>query len=198
MPRPLRMTYPDIPHHIVQRGCKRSQIFFHHEDYEKYLSLLSEYCAIYGCRLWSYCLMPNHIHLTLIPNTEQSISKTIGLTHKRYSDYLNLRMGWKGTLWESRFRCYAMDDAHLYQVLKYIERNPVTALMVERPEDYIWSSTRYHLELTEKHPTQTLNPLWESAKQWSEYLEQPTQKEMQRLLAEHEISGKFLGNQTTL
>lgn len=193
MPRPLRIFYPGVPHHIVQRGCKRQKIFFDDHDYEYYLKQLGDHLSIYEVEIWTYCLMPNHIHLVLLPNDETSISKVVGLTHKKYSLYLNQKMDWKGTLWESRFKSYGMDEIHTFYALKYVERNPITANIVEKADEYKWSSAKFHIKNESNKYVKLANPYWESTSQWKEYISEPTKKELEKLFEKHERSGDFLG-----
>ena len=51
-------------------------------------------------------------------------------------------------LWQERFHSYRMDERHLLSAVRYVEMNPVHAGLVERAEDWEWSSARYHLGLS--------------------------------------------------
>ncbi|MCB0271836.1 MAG: transposase [Bdellovibrionales bacterium] len=193
MPRPLRIIYPGVPHHIVHRGCKQQQVFFCEKDYEYYIDLLSTYLTIFEVEIWTYCLMPNHVHLILVPNDETSLSKAIGLAHKKYSFYLNKKIDWKGTIWEGRFKSYGMDEYHTYHALKYVERNPVAARMVENCENYKWSSASAHVINKKNKLIRKMNPYWESSEQWKEYISSPGAKELEYFFEKHEKTGRFLG-----
>ena len=65
MARLARYVIPGIPHHVTQRGNGRQQTFFTAEDYAAYRDLLAVQCAAYGVAIWSWVLMPNHVHLVL-------------------------------------------------------------------------------------------------------------------------------------
>ena len=67
-----------MPHHITQRGNHRLPTFFCDEDYQTYLSLLSEFCAQYHVDIWAHCLMPNHVHLILVPADEFGLRDALG------------------------------------------------------------------------------------------------------------------------
>ena len=69
MARIGRFVVPDLPHHVTQRGNRRERVFFSDADYELYRDLLREACAREGVEVWTYCLMPNHVHLILTPAT---------------------------------------------------------------------------------------------------------------------------------
>lgn len=69
MTRLARFIVPGIPHHVTQRGNGRQQTFFSDADYSAYRDLLAEHCAAQGVAVWSWVLMPNHVHLILVPET---------------------------------------------------------------------------------------------------------------------------------
>ena len=62
---------PGLPHHVTQRGNRRERVFFGDEDYELYRDLLSSQCRKQGVAVWAYCLMPNHVHLILVPDARR-------------------------------------------------------------------------------------------------------------------------------
>jgi len=65
-----RVVAPGFPHHITQRGNRRQQTFFHDEDYQTYIQLMAEWCSRLKVEVWAYCLMPNHMHLIVAPQSE--------------------------------------------------------------------------------------------------------------------------------
>jgi putative transposase len=71
MARLARLVIPGLPHHITQRGNRRQQTFFNDDDYAAYVDLMAEWCREEGVEIWSYCLMPNHVHLIAVPKTEE-------------------------------------------------------------------------------------------------------------------------------
>ncbi|TLS72881.1 hypothetical protein FE236_13370 [Mariprofundus erugo] len=70
MPRLSRAVFAGIPHHITQRGNRRDDVFFSDEDRCAYLGWLQEYCEMHDVDVLAYCLMTNHIHLVLVPNSD--------------------------------------------------------------------------------------------------------------------------------
>jgi putative transposase len=145
MPRTARLVVPDVPHHITQRGNRNMQTFFSDRDYALYRALLAEWCAKAGTAIWAWCLMPNHVHLILVPSHEDGLRASLGETHRRYTRFINARENWRGHLWQSRYASFPMDEAHLHAALRYVELNPVRANLVEKPEHWRWSSARAHL-----------------------------------------------------
>ena len=66
-------------------------------------------------------------------------------THKKYTWMINISRNWKGYLWQGRFLSYPLDERHLFLAVRYIERNPVRAGIVQRAEDYLWASASAHV-----------------------------------------------------
>jgi putative transposase len=147
MARLARLVVPGLPHHVTQRGNRRQQTFFSDADYALYAGLLRFWCAEAGTAIWAWCLMPNHVHLVLAPGHPDGLRAALGETHQRYTWQINQREGWRGHLWQSRFASFPMDEAHLHACVRYVELNPVRAGLVERPEQWRWSSARAHLGL---------------------------------------------------
>jgi len=142
MPRMARFVAPHHPHHVTQRGNRRQTTFFRDDDYRLYLDLLRQASAHAGTAVLAYCLMPNHVHLILVPTHGDGLRAAIAETHRRYTSHVNAREGWRGHLWQERFHSFVMDDIHLAAAVPYVEMNPVQARLCKRPEDWAWSSAR--------------------------------------------------------
>lgn len=142
MARLPRIVLPGIPHHVTQRGNRRARTFFEDGDYALYLDLLADAARRAHAEIWSYCLMPNHVHIVLVPQDADGLRRTFGDLHRRYTGYINARMRTTGHLWQGRFSSVAMDEAHLVAAFRYIALNPVRARLVRRATDWRWSSTR--------------------------------------------------------
>jgi len=95
--------------------------------------------------IWAWCLMPNHVHLIVVPETENGLARAIGEAHRRYTRRINSRENWKGHLWQERFASFPMDETYLLAVARYVEMNPVAAHIVKRAKEYRWSSAQAHL-----------------------------------------------------
>ena len=67
-----------MPHHVTQRGNRRQQTFFGEEDYQHYLELMAQFCRAEQVAIWAYCLMPNHVHLIVVPQSAESLRRAIG------------------------------------------------------------------------------------------------------------------------
>jgi putative transposase len=135
-----RVVIPDLPHHVTQRGNRRERIFFEPGDEQVYLDLLTAQLRRRQVACWSYCLMPNHVHLVLTPSDETGLALAVGEAHRRYTVFVSARAGWTGHLFQGRFASVAMDEDHLLAAFRYIALNPVKARLTKRPQDWPWSS----------------------------------------------------------
>lgn len=145
MARSARIVVPGLAHHITQRGNRRLPIFFSDADRHAYRDLLARACAATGTRCLAWCLMDNHVHLILVPETADGLRAVLSRVHTAYSQRINLSQGYQGHLFQGRYASYPMDDGHLFVAARYIEMNPVRAGMAERAEDWPWSSARAHV-----------------------------------------------------
>lgn len=141
MARRLRYILPGVAVHLIQRGVNRVACFRADTDYLVYLSQLRQLCAKHGCAIHAYCLMTNHVHLLLTPNTAEACTSVMHDLGRRYVPYFNRRHDRTGTLWEGRFRsCIVESASYVLACYRYIELNPVRAEMVDHPAGYPWSS----------------------------------------------------------
>jgi putative transposase len=141
MPRQPRLVLPDLPVHVVHRANDRMPCFLAEGDYLVYLALLRQLVERLRCTVHAYCIMTNHIHLLLTPDSTAACSRLMGSVAQRYATYFNRKHQRTGTLWEGRFRSCVVESArYVLGCYRYIELNPVRAGMVGHPEGYLWSS----------------------------------------------------------
>lgn len=140
MPRIPRIVQPRVPHHVTQRGGRRMQVFFEPADYRQYLRQLGKHAQRWGLEIWAYCLMPNHVHLIVVPETRVGLSRALGRTHREHALEVNRRHGWRGHLWQERFWSCALGERHLAAAIAYVLFNPVRAKLVEAVEDWPYTS----------------------------------------------------------
>lgn len=193
MARMARAVAPYLPHHIIQRGNRRQRTFFCLDDYRLYVHLMAQCCNRCGVQIWAYCLMPNHVHLIAVPESADGLRRAIAEAHRRYSTEINRREEWTGHLWQGRFASYVMDDRYTLAAARYVELNPVRAGLVQRAEEYPWSSARAHLAGRDDRLARVA-PLLERTGQWKSFLGQGDDAEELRSLREHESTGRPLGN----
>jgi REP-associated tyrosine transposase len=141
MPRKARFYLPNIPAHVMQRGHNREPVFFEAQDYLEYLQISKRVADTCHCAIDAYVFMTNHIHLLLTPDAGDSISRLFQECGRQYVGYINHTYRRRGTLWEGGHKGIIVEStAYLLTCMRYIERNPVRADIVARPEDCRWSS----------------------------------------------------------
>ena len=192
MPRSARLVAEGLPHHIVQRGNRKQNVFLSTEDKISYLKFLYEQKLKYRLKIWAYCLMDNHVHLIVVPEKRSDLAKAIGETHKNYTRMINFREGWRGYLWEGRFKSFLLDERYLYAAIRYIERNPVRAKIVRKAHDYPWSSARIRVNRLKSDLLDNFF-LCDEIKNWADFLEQEKNEDL-ALFRRHGATGKPLGD----
>ena len=145
MARLSRIVVPDLPHHVTQRGNRRQPLFVEPGDYALYRDLMAERCRANAVACWAYCLMPNHVHLILVPAAADGLAKAVGEAHRRFTAFANARARVTGHLFQGRFSSRAMDEEHLIAAARYLALNPVRAGLVANPADWPASSVPAHL-----------------------------------------------------
>ena len=145
MARLARIVLPYLPHHVTQRGDGRQQTFFGSDDYALYRDLLGRECRAASVEVWAWCLMPNHVHLILVPQDADGLRRALSKVHRRYAGAIHAREKRTGHFWQGRFGAVAMDEAHLAAALRYVMLNPVRAGLVYHAQDWPWSSVHSHL-----------------------------------------------------
>ena len=143
--RLARAVFPGLPHHVTQRGNGRQQTFFGDSDYALYRDLLREHCAQAKVAVWTWVLMPNHVHLVLVPSDEDGLRRALSRVHRIYAGRIHERLQRTSHFWQGRFGCAAMDDEHCCAALRYVAMNPVRAGLVSKCTDWRWSSARAQL-----------------------------------------------------
>lgn len=136
-------------YHVYNRGHNKQTIFYDAKDYQRYLKRLHEYREKHEVTILAYCLMPNHVHLLLRQDGDESIDRFIHRLHTAYTMYFNKKYERVGAVFQGKFKAKAIDtDEYLLHVSRYIHINPVEmfdsqpqglALRLEL-ERYPWSS----------------------------------------------------------
>jgi putative transposase len=145
MARLSRVIVPDLPHYVTQRGNRRQLLFTEPGDYPLYRDLLAERCENNGVACWAYCLMPDRVQLILTPSSVEGLSRAVGEAHRRYTAFVNARARETGHLFQGRFGCVAMDEAHTLNAVRHLAFSPVRAGLAATPGAWRWSSVRAHL-----------------------------------------------------
>ena len=136
---------PGVAHHVTQRGNRREPVFFEDGDQLRYLGMVAAAARSCGTEIWAYCLMPNHVHMIVVPRDGDGLRALFADAHRQYTRFINWRHGWTGHLWQGRFGSVAMDEDHLATALRYVALNPVRAGLAARPDGWRFSSVHAYL-----------------------------------------------------
>jgi len=142
-------------YHCLNRSVGRQQIFNDAEDYKLFESILEEVNEITPVGILAYTLMPNHFHLVLQPKDDGDLSdfmKRLTVTHTQRHRVKTKTVG-EGPVYQGRYKSFLIqEDVHLLTVLRYVERNPCTAHLVKRADEWEYGSVyrRYHGTLKAK------------------------------------------------
>ena len=149
MPRQARESSGTGIYHVMMRGINHQNIFEEQEDYYQFLNTLDIMAQSYepdgtpfgrNYILYAYCLMSNHIHL-LIREREDNIGMAIKRIASSYVYYYNHKYSRDGHLFRERFKSEPVDDmTYFVTLLRYIHQNPVKAGIVNKVNDYEFSS----------------------------------------------------------
>lgn len=93
------------------------------------------------CKILSYCIMPDHYHFLIKILISNSLSRLISNVENSFTRYFNIKFDRKGPLWQNSFKAVEIgSNEQLLHVSRYIHLNPTTNSLVDRPEDWIFSS----------------------------------------------------------
>jgi putative transposase len=142
MARPLRIELAGALYHVTSRGNERRAIFRSDRDRKTFLSLLGKAARRFGWSVTAWVLMTNHYHL-VIQTPEPNLSRGMQWLNGVYAGWFNHVHDRCGHLFQGRFHATLIErETYMAEVLRYVVLNPVRAGMVERPEEYRWSSYR--------------------------------------------------------
>ena len=152
MARNLRISFPGAVYHVMNRGVEGRDIFLDEKDKAKRSDLLKKTVELYDLRLYAYVLMDNHDHF-FFRTPKANISKAMHYFNTTYCGWFNRRHFRKGPLFQDRYRTQLVEEgSHFIEMTRYIHLNPVRAGIVDRPEDYQWSSYRGYVEKRLRFP----------------------------------------------
>jgi putative transposase len=192
MARLARVVVPGEAHHVTQRGNRRETVFFGEDDYRAYLGLIAGAAQSAGAAIWSYCLMPNHVHFIIVPEHEDALRATFAEAHRRYTARIHAREQWTGHLWQGRFSSTAMDGPHLMAAARYVALNPVRAGLVSHAADWPWSSARAHL-VGRDDGIVTVAPVLGMIGDFAAYLDEPEDTAAVTAIRQSRTTGRPVG-----
>jgi putative transposase len=143
MSRIRRTDVGGFVYHVINRANARVTIFYNDNDYQNFEVILEEAVAMFDMRLLSYCIMPNHWHLVLYPRNDGDLAKFMGwLTNKHARRWhLEKNTVGEGHLYQGRYKSFiCQNDNHFITLVRYVEQNALKAKLVDKAEDWKWSS----------------------------------------------------------
>jgi len=198
MPRHRRIMFAGCPFHVTHRGNHRREIFWSAEDRGFYLATLRRYATRFTMQVWAYCLMPNHVHLLVQGEHQQSIPLAVGNAHREYSRALNERRKVTGHLWANRYFSTPLDEVHRWAAVRYVELNPLRAGMVTSPIEYPWSSAAAHAGMRMDALLHPDRPFPGPIGRWVDWLALGLEEELAAMLRKNTVTGKPTGSDAFL
>ena len=197
MARLARLVVPGLPHHVTQRGNGAARTFFSDADYALYRDLLAQSCRAAMVEVWAWVLMPNHVHLVLVPQDPDGLRRALAPAHRRYAGHIHAREQRSGHFWQGRFGAVVMDEPHLAAALRYAALNPVRARLVDRPDEWRWSSVHAHLTGRPDGLT-TIAPVLDRYPDFAEFIAAAPDEDALDRLRRAETIGRPLGDEKFL
>ena len=143
MPRTSRASRGGFVYHVLNRGNGRSDVFHKDEDFAAFVKLMREAQEKVAMRVTGYCLMTNHFHLLLWPHEDGDLSRWMQWLMTSHVRRYHRHYKGSGHVWQGRFKAFPVQsNDHYLTVLRYVERNPLRATMVERGQNWEWSSLK--------------------------------------------------------
>lgn len=143
MPRSRRVIPPNSILHVINRGNDRRTLFGDASIYEEFLGLMQHAHAREPLRLLAYVLMPNHWHFVVWPESGEQLSRHLQRLCTSHAARWRWRAGQtgEGHVYQGRYHAFIVEsERNYFNVLKYVEANPVRAGLVAKASDWLWSS----------------------------------------------------------
>lgn len=149
MPRKPRNVFSNGFFHIVCQGLNKEFIFSKSISKNYYLQLINKYSNKFSVTIIAYCIMDNHVHLLLYCNDISDISTMMKLTNTLFASFYNKIHNRVGYVFKDRFYSEIIkNEKHLYSCIQYIHMNPVKANIIDKAENYSFSSCRDYFNQT--------------------------------------------------
>jgi putative transposase len=141
--------------HVLNRGVGQMRLFEKDADYDAFEGVAQETLLAYPMRICAYCIMPTHWHFILWPEEDDQLAaflQRLTITHARRWQEHRGRVG-LGHVYQGRYKSFPVEtDDYFYQVVRYVERNPLRAELVTHAEQWRWSSLRQRLSEVSSQP----------------------------------------------
>jgi putative transposase len=185
MPRIARVAPGGMVYHVLNRSAGRFKMFRKDSDYAAFERVMAEAHEKYPLRILSYCVLATHWHFVAWPREDGELSqffRWLANTHAVRWRVAHNTVGW-GHLYQGRFKSFPVKtDEHLLTVCRYVERNAVSAELVDDARKWQWGSMWARQHGTEKQRAMLCDWPVERPLDWVRHVNTPlTIKELERL-----------------
>jgi len=187
MGRPLRIEFENAVYHITSRGNERKKIYRDDGDKKRFLGLLEDYKNRYNFLIHCFVLMDNHYHL-VIETLRPNLIKIMHGLNSGYTGYFNKKYKRSGHLFQGRYKAIIVDkENYLLELSRYVHLNPLRAKIINKPQDYKWSSYGGYIRKKEVNNLNNYNWLLsifgnkekKSRRQYKEFVEEGIAKKLE-------------------
>lgn len=197
MPRTARAAVGGLCYHVLNRGNGRAEVFHKPDDFDAFVELFVRACERLPMRVLGWCLLPNHFHLVLRPHDDGDLGRWMQWLLTSHVRRYHRHYHGSGHVWQGRFKAFPVQtDEHFLTVLRYVERNPLRAGLVERAEAWRWNSLA--VRALETPPTILAPSPVKLPRNWTQLVNRPqTDAEVQAVRRSIERGAPFGGDRWT-
>jgi len=131
------------------QGVGKEYVFPDDQHKGFYLACLQKHKEKHPVKILAFCVMGNHAHILLSVDDVAELSQYMKIVNQDYAQYYNRVHSRVGYVFRSRFKSEVIrSEKHLVYCVAYIQNNPLKAHMVQRAEDYGYSSYSNYLRRT--------------------------------------------------
>jgi putative transposase len=146
MPRTARAAVAGYCYHVLNRANEKARVFHDHQDYRHFLALMADAQQRWAMDVFALCLMSNHVHLVVRPRADDHLARWMHWLFTCHVGYQRRRYETNGHVWQGRFKSFVIQqDLHFLTVMRYVERNALSAGLVARAEDWLWGSLNWRV-----------------------------------------------------
>lgn len=198
MPRTARTIVGGYVYHVLNRANGRLRLFRKEADFQAFEDIVAEAHQRVPLRILGYVVMGNHWHFVVWPRRGHGAEVTAffrwrSITHAQRWHAHHGTTG-MGHVYQGRFKSFPVAaDEHLLAVLRYVERNPLRAGLVERSEDWQWSSLHRRLRGTPDDQALLCESPVPLGRRWVEHVNRPQSEAEAAAIQESLLRGRPYG-----
>jgi putative transposase len=140
-----RISFIGGIYHVTIRCNNKEFLFQTEEDFQLFLQILFQAKQKYGIQVYAYCITNNHVHLVIGTPEKDNLSKFMQYLNTNFAKAYNKKHGREGHFWRNRFGSTVIEsETQLFNTIAYVELNMIRAGVVQKPEDWKYSSYHAH------------------------------------------------------